>query len=231
MEERSFTWFPKLTRVMAKLPAELAGVFAAAVAEYGTNGAEPSFDDALMGAVFEGVREDIDNSVAARTKNKGGRPPKQKAETEVSTDCEPQETSVSEVAKPKETTVSEVSKPKETPVSEVSKPKETPVFDSAKPTETEENPSYIYQAIPSHTKPKKREGGTRMARPTLEEVEAEIEASGYHVDARAFIAYYDSNGWKVGKNPMKSWKSALTTWELRDSGKKVASDADFSRFG
>lgn len=70
-----------------------------------------------------------------------------------------------------------------------------------------------------------------MKRPTLQEVEAEIEASGYHVDARAFIAYYDSNGWKVGKNPMKSWKSALTTWERRDSGKAVASDADFSRFG
>lgn len=209
MEERSFTWFPKLTRVMAKLPPELAGVFAAAVAAYGTNGTEPSFDNALMEAVFEGVREDIDNSVAARTKNKGGRPPKQKAETEVSTGCEPQET----------------------PVSEVSKPQETPVFDFAKPTGTEENPSYIYQAIPSHTKPKKREGGARMARPTLEEVEAEIEARGYHVDARAFIAYYDSNGWKVGKNPMKSWKSALTTWERRDSGKAVASDADFSRFG
>ena len=75
----------------------------------------------------------------------------------------------------------------------------------------------------------KKEG--RMARPTLEEVEAEIKARGYHVDARAFIAYYDSNGWKVGKNPMKSWKSALTTWERRDSGKAVASDADFSRFG
>ena len=70
-----------------------------------------------------------------------------------------------------------------------------------------------------------------MKRPTLEEVEAEIEARGYHVDARAFIAYYDSNSWKVGKNPMKSWKSALTTWERRDSGKAVASDADFSRFG
>ena len=75
----------------------------------------------------------------------------------------------------------------------------------------------------------KKEG--RMKRPTLQEVEAEIEARGYHVDARAFIAYYDSNGWKVGKNPMKSWKSALTTWERRDSGKAVASDADFSRFG
>ncbi len=75
---------------------------------------------------------------------------------------------------------------------------------------------------------KHREG--RMKRPTLQEVEAEIKARGYHVDASAFIAYYDSNGWKVGKNPMKSWKSALTTWERRSSGKEVQ-DADFSRFG
>lgn len=220
MEERSFTWFPKLTRVMAKLPPELAGVFAAAVAAYGTNGTEPSFDNALMGAVFEGVREDIDNSVAARTKNKGGRPPKQKDETQVSTHADTEETQVSEV-----------SKPEETPVSEVSKPQETPVSGFEKPAETEDNPSYIYQTKPSHTKPKKREGGARMARPTLQEVEAEIKARGYHVDAAAFIAFYDSNGWKVGKNPMKSWKSALTTWERRDSGKAVASDADFSRFG
>ena len=71
-----------------------------------------------------------------------------------------------------------------------------------------------------------------MARPTLQEVEAYIAEKGYHVDASAFIAYYDSNGWKVGKNPMKSWKGALTTWEHRDNhGGKGAGDADFSRFG
>ena len=71
-----------------------------------------------------------------------------------------------------------------------------------------------------------------MARPTLQEVEAYIAEKGYHVDASAFIAYYDSNGWKVGKNPMKSWKGALTTWERRNNpGGKGAGDADFSRFG
>ena len=24
--------------------------------------------------------------------------------------------------------------------------------------------------------------------------------------------YYESNGWKVGRNPMKSWKGAVVTW-------------------
>ena len=54
-----------------------------------------------------------------------------------------------------------------------------------------------------------------MPRPTLEEVKACIAERGYHVDAEAFINFYDSNGWKVGRNPMKSWRSALVTWEKR----------------
>ena len=28
-----------------------------------------------------------------------------------------------------------------------------------------------------------------------------------------FIDYYDANGWKVGKNPMKDWKASIRTWE------------------
>ncbi len=41
------------------------------------------------------------------------------------------------------------------------------------------------------------------------------------IDADAFINYYQSNGWKVGKNPMKDWKAAVRQWRKRDeeSGK------------
>ena len=49
-----------------------------------------------------------------------------------------------------------------------------------------------------------------------EEVENYIKEKGYSVDAEAFIAFYDSNGWLVGKNKMKSWKSAVTTWAKRE---------------
>ena len=62
---------------------------------------------------------------------------------------------------------------------------------------------------------KKKAARKPMPRPTLEEVKACIAERGYHVDAEAFIAFYESNGWKVGKNPMKSWRSALVTWEKR----------------
>ena len=36
------------------------------------------------------------------------------------------------------------------------------------------------------------------------------------VSAEAFYAYYESNGWRVGRNPMKNWKQAVITWEVRD---------------
>ena len=52
-------------------------------------------------------------------------------------------------------------------------------------------------------------------KPTLSEVQDYIRQMRYQVDAEAFIAFYESNGWKVGKNPMKSWKSALVTWQKR----------------
>lgn len=31
--------------------------------------------------------------------------------------------------------------------------------------------------------------------------------------AEKFVAHYESNGWKVGKVPMKSWESACVTWK------------------
>ena len=64
---------------------------------------------------------------------------------------------------------------------------------------------------------KKNKGKTsRFTPPTLQEVENYIKEKGYSVDAEAFIAFYDSNGWLVGKNKMKSWKSAVTTWAKRE---------------
>ena len=61
----------------------------------------------------------------------------------------------------------------------------------------------------SINKPKKSE---RFVKPTIEEIQAHIIEKGYTFDAEAFYAFYESNGWKVGKNPMKNWKMACTTW-------------------
>ena len=53
----------------------------------------------------------------------------------------------------------------------------------------------------------------RFTAPTIEEVIAYCKERGNRVDPERFIDYYTSNGWKVGKNPMKDWKAAVRTWE------------------
>ena len=57
---------------------------------------------------------------------------------------------------------------------------------------------------------------TRFVKPSLKEVEAYCRERRNSVSAEAFMAFYDSNGWKVGRNPMKDWKAAVRTWEQRE---------------
>lgn len=53
-------------------------------------------------------------------------------------------------------------------------------------------------------------------KPTIKEVEDYITERGYIFDASAFWNFYESNGWKVGKNPMKNWKAACSTWNVKE---------------
>ena len=66
---------------------------------------------------------------------------------------------------------------------------------------------------------KERENAASRSRvfipPKIEEVEAYIQAKGYRFSAEAFMAYYQSNGWMVGKTKMKDWRAATRTWELK----------------
>lgn len=63
----------------------------------------------------------------------------------------------------------------------------------------------------------KNEPTKRFRPPTLEEVQSYIQEKGYSIDAEAFIAFYESKGWMVGKNKMKDWRMAVVTWSKRDN--------------
>lgn len=54
-------------------------------------------------------------------------------------------------------------------------------------------------------------------KPTLDEVISYCWERGNNVDPERFIDYYESNGWRVGKNPMKDWRAAVRTWERGDN--------------
>lgn len=62
----------------------------------------------------------------------------------------------------------------------------------------------------------KHETAKRFVPPTLEEVKARIKEMNYTFDAEAFIAFYQSNGWMVGKSKMKDWRAAMVTWQKRE---------------
>ena len=56
----------------------------------------------------------------------------------------------------------------------------------------------------------------KFKKPTLEELKAYIAENGYTFSAEAFMDYYESNGWKVGRNPMKSWQATCRTWQRHE---------------
>jgi hypothetical protein len=63
---------------------------------------------------------------------------------------------------------------------------------------------------------RKRKTRARFQKPTLEEITEYCSEKGYTFDPERFLAYYESNGWRVGRNPMKSWKAACTNWQKNE---------------
>lgn len=53
----------------------------------------------------------------------------------------------------------------------------------------------------------------RFEKPTISDIEQYCIERNNDVNAEQFFDYYESNGWKVGKNSMKDWKAAVRTWE------------------
>ena len=56
--------------------------------------------------------------------------------------------------------------------------------------------------------------------PTVDEVRAYCIDRNNKVDPQAFVDYYTSNGWMVGRNRMKDWKAAVRTWEKNSKQEK-----------
>lgn len=71
------------------------------------------------------------------------------------------------------------------------------------------------QTLPTPTKEKKRRSSV-FVKPTLEECIAYANEKGFNWDASRFYNYYESNGWRVGRNPMKNWKAAMRTWNTKE---------------
>lgn len=78
----------------------------------------------------------------------------------------------------------------------------------AEPATNEENSAQEIQP----EKPKRK----NFVKPTIEEIAAYCKEKKYNVNAQQFFNYYESNGWKIGHNAMKSWQAAVQNWNIRD---------------
>ena len=78
----------------------------------------------------------------------------------------------------------------------------------------------VQPPVQEEEKPKQK----RFVKPTLQEITqvmavkirekygSNVQDSLINDQAENFLNYYESNGWKVGKNPMKNWHCAVANW-------------------
>lgn len=113
-------------------------------------------------------------------------------------------------------------KPKQNPNETQPKPKQNPNKTQSEP---KQNPIEIEEEIEIEKEREREErsknniGANAPARvfrrPTLMEVKEYCEQRQNGIVAEQWYDYYEANGWKVGRNPMKDWKACVRSWEQR----------------
>ena len=56
----------------------------------------------------------------------------------------------------------------------------------------------------------------RFSPPTVQEVQEYCNERQNGIQAYAFVNFYQSKGWFIGKNKMKDWRAAIRTWENKN---------------
>lgn len=68
---------------------------------------------------------------------------------------------------------------------------------------------------------------SRFVPPTLQEVTDYVREKNYTVDPERFVNHYETNGWRVGKNKMVSWKHAVANWQKSEPKKQPEGGIDY----
>jgi len=102
---------------------------------------------------------------------------------------------------------------------------------SGLPDESQNNPNY--ELLTKNQELRTKETGpksNRFVKPSVGEIQEYFTSklSNPKLEAQKFWNFYDSNGWKVGKNKMQSWRGAAGGWVARNSGNGAAkTEQDF----
>ena len=209
MERESFVFYRSFYEGIKELPRDIQGEVLTAIMEYGLNGVTTENQKPITKAMFALIKPQLDannqrfenGKLGAEHGKKGGRPRKEK----------PQENPTLTPRKP-------LKNPTQTPnvndndiyFLEKNKQKSDVVVSDFE-NENSESPLETLQT------PKEQSGGgrKRFTIPTPEEVQAYCDERKNGILGQQFCDFYSSKGWKVGSQPMKDWKAAVRTWEMR----------------
>ena len=65
---------------------------------------------------------------------------------------------------------------------------------------------------------KRLDKAAQWVKPEPEEIAAYCAERQNGIDPEQFYDYYEANDWRMGQNPMRSWKAAVRTWERKKAG-------------
>jgi len=208
IEKGSFLLKKNIISIVKKLPIEKAGELFIHILEH-ENGMNPIAGDMVIDVAFESIRIDLEdnkaryeNTVMRNRENgaKGGRPEKP----------------INPLGFKKNETVKSEPKKADIDNDKVLSVDNTEIIKSDNVSQ-ENNISEILEVGKSI-------GRKKFIPPTLQQITDYIKENDYNVSAYKFLNYYQSNGWKVGKNPMKDWQAAVRSWNSKDVESKAKPD-------
>lgn len=230
-DKKSFILYADLIYTVRKLPPDIAGKLFLTILQY-VNDENPQVDDLIVDIAFEPVKQQLKRDLQKWDEHRekqslngkrGGRP-RIPAESEINPNNQP--------------LFFESEKSLNDNVNVSVSVSENAIVNA--------NDNVINKDIKGSmsASPPARLKKEAFKVPTLEEVKAfaEAEMIGDKDLPDRFHNYYESNGWKVGKNSMKSWTAAYKNWSknenhgtyqqsnFKQGTGKTQSETDFERW-
>ena len=206
MERESFVFYRSFYEGIKELPRDIQGEVLTAIMEYGLNGVTTENQKQITKAMFALIKPQLDaNNQRFENGKKGGRPKANCNQTE--TETKPKQNRNKTKPEPNVNVNDNVND-----ISFLEKKKQkSDAAVSDLENKNSESPLETLQV------PKEQSGGgrKRFTIPTPEEVQAYCDERKNGILGQQFCDFYSSKGWKIGKEPMKDWKAAVRTWEIR----------------
>nr|DAY04391.1 MAG TPA: hypothetical protein [Caudoviricetes sp.] len=210
MERESFVFYRSFYEGIKELPRDIQGEVLTAIMEYGLNGVTTENQKQITKAMFALIKPQLDaNNQRFENGKKGGRPKANCNQTE--TETKPKQNRNKTKHEPNVNVNDNVNDNNISFLEKKKQKSDVAFSDLENENENSESPIETLQT------PKEQSGGgrKRFAIPTPEEVQAYCDERKNGISGQQFCDFYGSKGWRVGSQPMKDWKAAVRTWEMR----------------